>query len=92
VSAVNSNSLVSLICFQATDTTAISLVVVAVILAVVPVKYLITVAFVEWFTREVGWRKASSDRLERRIREWWFRVPAAPVQLIRAEDSKKKKK
>ncbi|ESQ31891.1 hypothetical protein EUTSA_v10003718mg [Eutrema salsugineum] len=76
---------------QATDTSAISLVIVAVILAVVPVKYLITIAFVEWFTREVGWRKASSDRLERRIREWWFRVPAAPVQLIRADESKKKK-
>ncbi|KAG2244672.1 hypothetical protein Bca52824_093474 [Brassica carinata] len=76
---------------QATDTSAISLVIVAVILAVVPVKYLITMAFVEWFTREVGWRKASSDRLERRVREWWFRVPAAPVQLMRADESKKKK-
>ncbi|KFK39204.1 hypothetical protein AALP_AA3G212900 [Arabis alpina] len=76
---------------QATDTTAISLVVLAVILVVVPVKYLITIAFIEWFTREVGWRKASSDRLERRIREWWFRVPAAPVQLIRVDEGKKKK-
>ncbi|EOA20047.1 hypothetical protein CARUB_v10000319mg [Capsella rubella] len=77
---------------QATDTTAISLVAMAVILAFVPVKYLITIAFIEWFTREVELRKASSDRLERRIREWWFRVPAAPVQLIRPDDGKKKKK
>ncbi|CAN8252093.1 unnamed protein product [Cochlearia groenlandica] len=77
---------------QATDTSAITLVIVAVILAVVPVKCLVTIAFVEWYTREVAWRKASSDRLERRVREWWFRVPAAPVQLIRPDDSKKKKK
>ncbi|CAL5439126.1 unnamed protein product [Camellia sinensis] len=39
---------------------------------------------------EMPLRKASSDRWLRRIREWWVRIPAAPVLLIKADDKKRK--
>ncbi|XP_052204873.1 uncharacterized protein LOC127809805 [Diospyros lotus] len=75
---------------QATDGVALLLVLVAVLTAVIPLKYLILLVFLEAFTREMPLRKASSDRWLRRIREWWVRIPAAPVLLIRAEDKKRK--
>ncbi|XVE49682.1 hypothetical protein DITRI_Ditri01bG0100800 [Diplodiscus trichospermus] len=75
---------------QATDKVALLLVFMAVMLALVPLRYLILFIFVEGFTRELPNRRESSDRWLRRLREWWFKIPAAPVQLIRADDKKKK--
>ncbi|XP_022763874.1 uncharacterized protein LOC111309188 [Durio zibethinus] len=75
---------------QATDRVAILLAFMAVMLALVPLRYLILFVFLEGFTRELSYRRESSDRLLRRVREWWFRIPAAPVQVIRADDKKKK--
>lgn len=63
----------------------------AVLFAFVPLKYLILFVFLEAFTREMPYRRESSYRWLRRFREWWFRIPAAPVQLIRADPDKKKK-
>lgn len=45
----------------------------------------------EPYTREMPLRRESSYRSLRRLREWWFGIPAAPVQLIKYENSKKKK-
>ncbi|XP_027154242.1 uncharacterized protein LOC113754101 [Coffea eugenioides] len=75
---------------QATDTVALSLIVIAVALAFVPLKYLFLLAFVESFTRNMPARKESSERWFRRMREWWLRIPAAPVQLVKVEDKKRK--
>ncbi|XWS68417.1 hypothetical protein CRYUN_Cryun04dG0088000 [Craigia yunnanensis] len=75
---------------QATDGVALLLVFIAVVLAFVPLRFLILFVFLEAFTRELPYRRESSDRWLRRLREWWFRIPAAPVQLIRADDKKKK--
>ncbi|XVF01720.1 hypothetical protein REPUB_Repub04eG0112900 [Reevesia pubescens] len=75
---------------QATDRVALSLVFMAVVVAFVPLRCLILFVFLEAFTRGMPYRRESSDRLLRRLREWWFRIPAAPVQLIRADDKKKK--
>ncbi|XP_017971245.1 PREDICTED: uncharacterized protein LOC18608426 [Theobroma cacao] len=75
---------------QATDRVALLLVLMAVVLAFVPLRYLVLFVFLEAFTRELPYRRESSDRWMRRLREWWFRIPAAPVQLIRADDKKKK--
>ncbi|OMO62315.1 hypothetical protein COLO4_33140 [Corchorus olitorius] len=75
---------------QATDRVALLLVFMAVVVAFVPFRYLVLLVFLEAFTRELPYRRESSDRWLRRLREWWFRVPAAPVQLIRADDKKKK--
>lgn len=75
---------------QATDGVALSLVFLAVVLAFVPLRFLILFVFVEAFTRELPYRRDSNDRWLRRLREWWFRIPAAPVQLVRADKKKKK--
>ncbi|KAK9935792.1 hypothetical protein M0R45_022876 [Rubus argutus] len=76
---------------QATDRIVLLLVFVAAVFAFVPVRYIILLVFLEAFTREMPYRKDSSDRWVRRIREWWVRIPAAPVQLIKPDDNKKKK-
>ena len=77
--------------WQATETVALLLVLVAALLAFVPLRHLILLVFVEAFTREMPYRKESSDRWCRRLREWWIRIPAAPVQLIKVDEGKKKK-
>ena len=76
---------------QATDKMVLLLVCMAAMFAFVPMRYIVLLVFVEAFTREMPYRKESSDRWVRRIREWWVRIPAAPVQLIKPEDNKKKK-
>ncbi|KAG4984695.1 hypothetical protein JHK87_029444 [Glycine soja] len=82
---------------QATEKVALLLVFLAAVFAFVPPKYIFLVVFVEFYTREMPYRKESSDRWIRRIREWWDRIPAAPVQLVKPvheskkNESKKKK-
>lgn len=76
---------------QASDRIALLLVFMAAVLAFLPIRYLTILIFVEAFTRQMPLRKDSSDRLVRRAREWWIRIPAAPVQLIKIDAKKKKK-
>jgi hypothetical protein len=45
----------------------------------------------EIYTREMPLRKQNTEKFRRRIREWWARIPAAPVQMIRPNESKKKR-
>lgn len=73
---------------QATDRTALLLVIMALAFAFVPLKHLILFAFLESFTTNMPLRKISSERDLRRIREWWIRIPAAPVQLMKPDDKK----
>ncbi|XP_017230652.1 uncharacterized protein LOC108205272 [Daucus carota subsp. sativus] len=75
---------------QATERTALVLVIMALVLAFVPVKYLILMGFNEAYTRQMPLRKESSERWMRRMRDWWYSIPAAPVQLIKLDDKKKK--
>lgn len=76
---------------QATEKVALFLFFIAVVLAFVPPKYIILVIFVECYTREMPCRKESSKRWIRRVREWWIKIPAAPVELVKPEESKKRK-
>ncbi|KAK8512025.1 hypothetical protein V6N11_058068 [Hibiscus sabdariffa] len=80
---------------QASEKLAAVLVFVALILALVPSKYVIMVVFLETFTRHSPPRKASTERWMRRLREWWFSIPAAPVvletQSQREKEDKKRK-
>lgn len=76
---------------QATEKVALLLVFLAAVFAFVPPKYVFMVVFLESYTREMPYRKESSDRWIRRVREWWIRIPAAPVQLIKPEETKKRK-
>ncbi|KAH9620675.1 hypothetical protein KSS87_015705 [Heliosperma pusillum] len=76
---------------QATYSVALLLLFMAGFFILVPLKYVILFLFMESYTREMPLRRESSYRWVRRVREWWFRIPAAPVQLIKHEESKKKK-
>ncbi|KAI5568857.1 hypothetical protein BDE02_12G041600 [Populus trichocarpa] len=77
---------------QASEKFAFTLLGVALILAFMPSKYIILLTFLETFTRYSPPRTASTERWTRRLREWWFSIPAAPVVLEREKEDKKKKK
>ncbi|KAB5524383.1 hypothetical protein DKX38_022132 [Salix brachista] len=76
---------------QASEKFAFALLCVALIVAFVPSKYITLLIFLETFTRYSPPRKASTERWTRRLREWWFSIPAAPVVLEREKEDKKKK-
>ncbi|KAJ9187282.1 hypothetical protein P3X46_002756 [Hevea brasiliensis] len=77
---------------QASEKFAAALLCMALILLFIPIKYIVLLTFLEAFTRYSPPRKASSERLSRRLREWWFSIPAAPVVLEREKEEDKKKK
>ncbi|KAK1268162.1 hypothetical protein QJS04_geneDACA017665 [Acorus gramineus] len=77
---------------QATDKVAMALVFMALVIAFLPTKLLILWLFLELFTRNSPPRRASTERWTRRLREWWFSIPAAPVVLERENKEDKKKK
>ncbi|XP_057962915.1 uncharacterized protein LOC131154265 [Malania oleifera] len=76
---------------QATERVSLLLVFLAATFAFVPLRYVCLSVFFEAFTREMPLRKDSSDRWLRRVRDWWFKIPAAPVQLVKFDDKKKTK-
>lgn len=76
---------------QASDKFAVGLLLTALILIFVPSKYIVLLMFLEIFTRYSPTRRASTERWMRRLREWWFSIPAAPVILERENEERKKK-
>ncbi|KAJ0105276.1 hypothetical protein Patl1_19139 [Pistacia atlantica] len=76
---------------QASEKFALTLLVTALILVFVPCKYIAALIFLETFTRYSPPRKASTERWMRRLKEWWFSIPAAPVILEREKEDKKRK-
>ncbi|KAK4598879.1 hypothetical protein RGQ29_016073 [Quercus rubra] len=76
---------------QATEKVALLLIFIAAAFAFVPTRYLVLLVFLEAFTRKMPYRKESSDKWIRRVKEWWIRIPAAPVQLIKVDEKKKRK-
>lgn len=76
---------------EATCTVAIFLLLTAAFFMLVPVRIIILLVLMESYTREMPLRRESSYRWFRRLREWWFGIPAAPVQLIKHDDTKKRK-
>ncbi|XP_004300518.1 PREDICTED: uncharacterized protein LOC101294763 [Fragaria vesca subsp. vesca] len=76
---------------QASEKFAVALLVMALTLAFLPGKYVVLLIFLEAFTRYSPIRKTSTERLMRRLREWWFSIPAAPVLLEREKEEKKKR-
>ncbi|XP_023740564.1 uncharacterized protein LOC111888666 [Lactuca sativa] len=75
---------------QATNRFAGALAGFALFLTFVPFRYVVLVMFLEEFTKYSPMRKAQTERFMRRMREWWFSIPAAPVLLEKEEDKKKK--
>ncbi|XP_021291949.1 uncharacterized protein LOC110422396 isoform X2 [Herrania umbratica] len=76
---------------QASEKFAVTLLFTALILALMPSKYMVLLIFLETFTRYSPPRKTSTERWMRRLREWWFSIPAAPVVLEREKEDKKRK-
>lgn len=76
---------------QASERAALVLILLAIIVACLPLKIGVLVAFLEIFTRQMPLRRPSTERMTRRLREWWFSIPAAPVVLEKPKEEKKKK-
>lgn len=76
---------------QASLKFALALLLIAVVLALVPLKFMVILTFLETFTHYSPPRRASTERWMRRFREWWFSIPAAPVLLEREKEEKKRK-
>ena len=79
------------VCVQASNRFAVALVVFALVVTFVPFRWLVVLIFFEEFTKYSPMRRAQTERWMRRMREWWFSIPAAPVILERAQEDKKKK-
>lgn len=77
---------------QASQKFSIVLLTMASIMALLPMKFIVVITFLGTFTTYSPWRKDSSDRWMRRLREWWFSIPAAPVVLVKREKEDKKRK
>ncbi|KAH7682620.1 hypothetical protein IHE45_05G133700 [Dioscorea alata] len=75
---------------QATEKVILMLVLMAVALALLPSKFLQLLLFLEIFTRYSPTRRPSTEKWMRRLREWWFSIPAAPVVLERDKEEKKR--
>lgn len=76
---------------QASEKLAVSLLVTALVLFFLPFKYILLLVFVGLFTMYSPPQRAHTERWMRRLREWWFSIPAAPVFLERGKEDKKKK-
>ncbi|CAL9203378.1 uncharacterized protein LOC135631695 [Musa acuminata AAA Group] len=71
---------------KTTQKVAIAMVIVAVGFTLVPFGHILTLVLLEVYTRKMPVRRESSEKLVRRIKEWWNRVPAAPIQIARPEE------
>ncbi|CAN6273611.1 unnamed protein product, partial [Urochloa humidicola] len=76
---------------KATEVVAAVLMAAATFLILVPSRHLLLMLALELYTREMPLRKQNTEKFRRRIREWWARIPAAPVQMIRPNETKKKR-
>ncbi|KAF0891120.1 hypothetical protein E2562_005195 [Oryza meyeriana var. granulata] len=74
---------------QSTNKVAAALLVAAAIFAYLPLRSILLLILLEAYTRHMPVRKKSSEKLVRRLREWWLRIPAAPVQLLRPQDTRR---
>uniref|UniRef100_A0A0D9WB63 Uncharacterized protein n=1 Tax=Leersia perrieri TaxID=77586 RepID=A0A0D9WB63_9ORYZ len=74
---------------QSTNKVAAAMLVASAIFAYLPLRSILVLILVEAYTRHMPVRKKSSEKLVRRLREWWLRIPAAPVQLLRPQDTRR---
>ncbi|GJM85633.1 hypothetical protein PR202_ga02104 [Eleusine coracana subsp. coracana] len=76
---------------KATEVVAVILIATAAFLVFIPSRHLLLLVVLEVYTREMPLRKQNTEKFRRRIREWWARIPAAPVQMITLNENKKKR-
>ena len=74
---------------QATDQVVKGLVILAFCLAFLPIKLMLLLVLWEVFTRQTYFRRESTERIMRRMREFWYSIPVVPIRLVKVEDEKK---
>lgn len=75
---------------KATQMVAVASLAAAAFVILTPPRHLLLMVVLEVYTREMPLRKQNTEKFRRRFREWWARIPAAPVQMIRPNENKKK--
>ena len=74
---------------QATDQVVKGLVILAFCLTFLPIKLMLLLVLWEVFTRQTYFRRESTERIMRRMREFWYSIPVVPIRLVKVEDEKK---
>uniref|UniRef100_A0A0E0KWT8 Uncharacterized protein n=1 Tax=Oryza punctata TaxID=4537 RepID=A0A0E0KWT8_ORYPU len=74
---------------QSTNKVAAAMLIASAIFAYLTLRSILIMIVLEAYTRHMPMRKKSSEKLVRRLREWWLRIPAAPVQLLRPQDTRR---
>ncbi|KAM0839035.1 hypothetical protein ACQ4PT_060569 [Festuca glaucescens] len=74
---------------QSTNKVVVAMLSAATVFAFLPFRSILVFILLETYTRHMPMRKKSSEKLVRRLREWWLRIPAAPVQLLRPHDTRR---
>lgn len=74
---------------KATELVTVALLAAAAFVVLMPWRHMLLMVVLEVYTREMPLRKQNTEKFRRRIREWWARIPAAPVQMIRPNENKK---
>ena len=57
----------------------------AILLAVVPLRFVVLLVVIDLFTRALEFREERTRRIVRRITEWWHKIPAMPVRFLEEE-------
>ncbi|BBN12480.1 hypothetical protein MPTK1_5g20450 [Marchantia polymorpha subsp. ruderalis] len=70
---------------QMTNHVIAGLVITAFCLTILPLRMIILLLFLDFFTRNSVVRKETTERWLRRFREWWYSVPAVHVRFIKPE-------
>ncbi|CAI5475385.1 unnamed protein product [Closterium sp. Yama58-4] len=70
----------------ATDELIAVHIVLAILLAILPVRVVVLLVLGDVFTREMEFRRDQTRRLVRRLREWWHHIPVVPVRFIEREN------
>lgn len=68
---------------QATDQVILSLIVLACVLAVLPVKLTLLLLFWDAFTRKMPLRHEMTECYMRTLKEWWSHIPVTPVRFVK---------
>ncbi|GAQ78421.1 hypothetical protein KFL_000130030 [Klebsormidium nitens] len=70
---------------QATDQLLAAHVIAALALLVFPFKLVCVGWFLDTFTNELEFRRESTRKFIRRMKEWWYSIPVVPVKFVQSE-------
>ncbi|XP_024538912.1 uncharacterized protein LOC9657817 isoform X1 [Selaginella moellendorffii] len=71
---------------EATDQVLAILGGLALVLAALPLRWIALAVFLDIFTRQMHVRRESSERFNRRMKEWWNSIPVVPVRVADEHD------